>query len=128
MLIRLLLVLCFGLAPVVAWAQGHGHSHHGGQEVKIGAYEAELVVKGADVTLYLNDNKDQEVDSSKFSATAIVLAKGNQQKTVELVPGGENKLVAKIDFPVEGKFRATVTLKTASGEVGKGRYNLTTSR
>ncbi len=128
MLIRLLLVLCLGFAPAVAWAQGHGHSHHGGQEVKIGAYEAELVVKGADVTLYLNDDKDQKVDASKFTATAVVLAKGNQQKSVELVPGGENKLVARIDFPIEGKFRATVTLKMASGEVGKGRYNLTTSR
>jgi len=128
MLTRMLLVLNLSLAPAAAWGQGHGHAHHGGQEVKIGAYEAELVVKGADVTLYLNDTKDQKVDAAKFTATAVVLAKGNQQKTVELAPAGENKLAGKIDFQIEGKFRATVTLKTASGEVGKGRYNLDMSR
>ena len=128
MLTRMLLVLGLCFAPAAAWAQAHGHSHHGGQEVKIGSYEAELVVKGSDVTLYLNDAKDQKIDASKFTATAVVLAKGNQQKTVELAPAGENRLIGKIDFPIEGKFRATVTLKTASGEVGKGRYNLDMSR
>jgi hypothetical protein len=101
---------------------------NGGQEVKIGAYEAELVVKGADVTLYIHDSNDQKVDASGFTATAIVLAKGNQQKSVTLTPVGQNKLAGKIDFSVEGKFRATVTLKTASGEAGKGRYNLDVSR
>jgi nitrogen fixation protein FixH len=128
MLTRLLLVLSLCSASAAAWGQAHGHSHHGGQEVKIGAYEAELVVKGSDVTLYLNDAQDQKIDASKFTATAVVLAKGNQQKTVELAPAGENMLMGKIDFPIEGKFRATVTLKTASGEVGKGRYNLNMSR
>jgi hypothetical protein len=128
MLTRWIVVIAVGLAPAVAWAQAHGHSHRGGQEVKIGAYEAELVVKGADVTLYINDAKDQKVDASGFTATAVVLAKGNQQKSITLTPAGENQLAAKIDFPVEGKFRATVTLKTASGEVGKGRYNLDINR
>jgi hypothetical protein len=124
MSIRLLLLICLVLAPATARAQAHGHSHHGGQEVKIGSYEAELVVKGSQMVLYLNDAKDQKVDASKFTATAIVLARGNQQKSVELAPSGENKLMGTIDFPVDGKLRATITLKTSSGEVGKGRYNL----
>jgi hypothetical protein len=128
MLTRLLLVFSLCFASAAAWGQGHGHSHHGGQEVKIGAYEAELVVKGSDVTLYLNDAQDHKIDASKFTATAVVLAKGNQQKTLQLAPAGENRLLGKIDFPIEGKFRATVTLKTSSGEVGKGRYNLDMSR
>jgi nitrogen fixation protein FixH len=124
-LARLVMLVC---APAVAWAQDHGHSHHGGQEIKIGNYQAELVVKGADVALFVNDAKDQKVDASGLTATAVVLAKGNQQKTIQLVPAGENKLAAKIDFPVEGKFRATVTLKNAGGELGKGRYNLDVTR
>lgn len=128
MLARTVVALCLGLAPAFAWAQGHGHSHHGGQEVKIGTYEVELVVKGSDVSLYINDAKDQKVDASGFSATAVVLAKGNQQKSVTLMPAGDNKLAGKIDFAIEGKFRASVTLKTAAGEVGKGRYNLDVSR
>jgi hypothetical protein len=112
------------LLPTIALAQGHGHSHHGGQEVKIGKYEAELVVKGTSVTLYLNDANDKQIDSSGFSATAVILAKGNQQKTIELKPAGENKLAGAFDFQVDAKFRATVTLKSSAGEVGKGRYNL----
>jgi hypothetical protein len=127
-LTRMFLALSLCFLAAAAWAQAHGHSHHGGQEVKIGAYEAELVVKGSDVTLYLHDAKDQKIDSAQFTATAVVLAKGNQQKTMELAPAGDNKLLGKIDFPIEGKFRATVTLKTTTGEVGKGRYNLDMSR
>ncbi|TRV18644.1 MAG: hypothetical protein EWV40_16750, partial [Microcystis flos-aquae Mf_WU_F_19750830_S460] len=69
-------------------AQG-GHSHvaaNGGQIQQIGAYEAELVVKGADVMLYIVDKQEKKVDAAKFSATAVVLAADNQQKTVEMSP------------------------------------------
>ena len=128
MLTRLALALALVLGAAAAWAQEHGHSHQGGQEVKIGSYQAELVVKGSDATLFVNDANDQKIDASGFTATAVVLAKGNQQKTVQLVPAGDNKLAGKIDFAVEGKFRATVTLKNASGELGKGRYNLDPAR
>ena len=39
------------LAPAPSWAQGgHGHAHNG-QEQKIGRYEVELVVRGAEATL-----------------------------------------------------------------------------
>jgi nitrogen fixation protein FixH len=120
---RLLVLLTLLASPVLAWAQDQG-----GQEIKIGNYQAELVVKGAEMTLFVNDAKDEKIDASGLKATAVVLAKGNQQKTVELSPGGDNKLVGKVDFPVEGKFRATVTLKNASGEIGKGRYNLDMAR
>ena len=107
-------------------AQG-GHSHaasNGGQIQQIGAYEAELVVKGSDVMLYIVDKQEKKVDAAKFSATAVVLAADNQQKTVEMSPSGENRLAGKIDFPVTGKFRATVTLKSGTVEAGKGRYSL----
>ena len=128
MLTRLALALALVLGAAAAGAQEHGHSHQGGQEIKIGSYQAELVVKGSDATLFINDAKDQKIDASGFTATVVVLAKGNQQKTVQLVPVGDNKLAGKIDFAVEGKFRATVTLKNASGELGKGRYNLDPAR
>ena len=122
---RMLLVLILCSAPGLVLAQAHSHAApNGGQIQKIGTYEGELVVKGSDVTLYIVDEKEQKVDASRLSATAVVLAKGNEQKTVELKPSGDNKLTGKVDFPVEGKFRATVTLKTASGEAGKGRYSL----
>lgn len=123
--VRMLLVAALALSPALALAQAHSHgAEHGGQVQKIGSYEAELVVKGSDAMLYVLDDKEKKVDASKFSATAMVLAKGNEQKTLELKPASDNMLSGKLDFPVEGKFRATVTLKTGSTEVGKGRYNV----
>ena len=124
MILRLALAIALLAWPALAWAHDHGHSHQGGQEIKIASYQVELVVKGSDVALFVNDAQDRKIDASGFTATAVVLAKGNQQKTVELTPAGNNKLAGKIDFAFEGKFRATVTLKNASGELGKGRYNL----
>src|SRR5262245_29907324 len=127
-MMRIAFLLPFLLWPALACAQHEGHSHQGGQEVKIGNYQVELVVKGNDATLFVNDAKDEKINASGFTATAVVLAKGNQQKSVEFAPGGDNKLVGKVDFAVEGKFRATVTLKNVGGEVGKGRYNLDIAR
>ena len=117
-LLRSVVVTAALLAPVNVFGQAHQHGE------KLGAYEAQLVVKGSDMTLLVLDDKDQKVDASKFTATAVVLAKGNEQKTVELKPAGENKLAGKVDFPVEGKFRATVTLKSGGNELGKARYSL----
>lgn len=116
------------LFPTGGFAQtsgGHGHPHQGGQTQMIGPYEVELVVKGSDVTVFILDDKEQKIDASRLSGTAEVLAKGNERKSIELKPAGDNKLAAKAEFPVEGKFRATVTLRNPQGgEVGKGRYSL----
>lgn len=114
-------------APVIAVAQEHGHAHsaaHGGQVKKIGTYEAELVVKGADVQLYLLDDNDRKVDAAPFSATAVVLARSNEQKIVELKFASDNMLSGRADFPVDGKFRATLTLRSGSTETGKARYSV----
>ena len=113
------------MAPVTAQAQAHSHAApNGGQVQNIASYHAELVVRGADMALYVTDKKHRKVDAAKFSATAVVLAKDNEQKTVELNPAGDGKLAGKADFAVDGRFRATVTLKSGSTEIGKGRYNL----
>jgi hypothetical protein len=114
------------LSPTLSHAQG-GHSHaapNGGQIMNIGKYEAELVATAQEIRLYLTDDKEQKVDAAPFRATAVVLARGNQQRTVELSSAGGNLLSAKYDFPVEGKFRATITLKNKDGDVGRGRFNV----
>jgi hypothetical protein len=123
-------IFTFGLllAPAMAGAQDHGHSHRGGQEVRIGIYEVELTVAGSEMTLHVNDTSDQKVNAEGFTATAVVLAKGNQQKAVELAHAGDNRLLGKIDFATDARFRATVTLRTPKGEAGKGRYNLDVTR
>jgi hypothetical protein len=82
-LIALLVITAlFGLATVLGKAGGHSHAApNGGQIQRIGAYEGELVVRGPEVMLYVVDEKEQKVDASKLSATALVLAKGNEQKS-----------------------------------------------
>lgn len=113
------------LGPRTANAQkAHSHSANGGQVQAIGTFEAELVVKQGVVTLYVVDDQEKNVDASGFSATASVLAKGNNLQTIELKPSGDNKLSGAIGFSTDSKFRATVTLNVGGKEVGKGRYNL----
>ncbi|MGE3642870.1 MAG: hypothetical protein AB7F96_03345 [Beijerinckiaceae bacterium] len=105
----------------------NGHSHaaaNGGQIVTIGVYEVELVAKPTDVELFLTDLKDNKVEAKAFSASAVVLARSNKRRTIELVPAGGNRLSGKYDFAVEGKFRAVVSLKRNGSAVGKGRYSL----
>lgn len=117
------------LAPALTWAQGAGHGHaHSGNEVKIGRHEVELVVRGGQATLSIVDDKEQPVDAAAFGATAVVLARGNERRTLEFRPAGGNRLVAPVDFQVDGKFRATVTLRGPSGELGTGRFNVDVAR
>jgi hypothetical protein len=59
----------------MAGAQGHGHSHRGGQEVRIGIYEVELTVAGSEMTLHVNDTNDQKVNAEGFTATAVISPK-----------------------------------------------------
>jgi hypothetical protein len=123
--------LLLGLTFIVTWgvptaiAQAHSHAApNGGQLRQIGPYEVELVLRGSDVILFVVDEQEQRVDASKLSASAVVLAKGNEQKTIELAPMKDNVLSGRMDFAVDGKFRATVTLKSGAAELGKGRYNV----
>ena len=126
-------------APAAPWAYGapgsrahaqqpgRGHAHTG-QEQKIGPYEVELAVRGGDATLAISDDKEQPVDASRFSATAVALARGNERRTMEFRPAGANRLAAKVDFPFEGKFRATVTLHGPGGDFGQARFNVDPAR
>jgi hypothetical protein len=117
-----------GLPPLLGWtagtsAQGSGHAHSG-NEVKIGLHEVVLVVRGSEATLAIVDDKEQPVDASRFSAAAVVLARGNERRTLEFRPAGANRLIAPVEFPVDGKFRATVTLRGPGGDLGTGRFNV----
>jgi len=118
------------LAPILVWAvdaraQGSGHGHaHSGNEVKIGRHEVELTVRGAEATLLVRNERDQPVDSASLSASAVVLASGNERRALEFRPAGANRMVAPVDFPFYGKFRATVTLRGPSGDLGTGRFNV----
>lgn len=119
--------LSLGLYAISTSAMAQGHSHaapNGGQIQQMGAYEGELVVKGSEVMLYVVDAQEKKVNVAGFSATATVLARGNEQKTVTLAPAGDNRLLGKFDFKVDGKFRATVAMKPSTGDVVRARYSV----
>ena len=94
------LAACFAALPQLVYAQGHSHTHHGGQVQKIGRFKAELVVRGAEITLHLLDERERPVDTVGLSALATVLARGNEQRAVEMRPAGDNRLADRVDFPV----------------------------
>jgi len=111
--------------PVAVKAQGHAHT---GAEVKIGRYEVELAVRANEATLTILDSNERPIDATGFSATAVVLARGNERRNVEFRPAGANRLTAAVDFPFDGKFRATVTLRGPDGVIGNARYSVDPTR
>ncbi len=113
-----------GAAPATSWSQAAGGHAHSGSEQKIGPYEVDLTVRGSEAALIIVDDKEQPVDAARFGATAVVLARGNERRTVEFRPAGANRLTAAVDFPFDGKFRATVTLRGPNGNLGSARYNV----
>ena len=88
-------------APAATLAQGagggHGHVHSG---------------------------REQPVDAASFGATAAALARGSERRTFDFRPAVGNRLAARVDFPFDGKFRATVTLRGPGGDLGTGRSNV----
>ena len=59
---------------------------------------------------------------------AVALARGNERRTMEFRPAGANRLAARVDFPFDGKFRATVTLRGPGGDLGQARFNVDATR
>lgn len=114
--------------PAAAYAQGAAPHAHSDAEIKIGPYEVVLAVRGNQATLTLLDASERPVEAAPFSATGVALARGNERRNMEFRPAGENRLTAAVDFPFDGKFRVTVTLRGPSGVVGTGRYSIDPTR
>ena len=123
--------LMFFLSASSVVAQGDKHSHvapNGGQIVNIGKYEAELLITGKKLVLYLTDEQEKKVDPKPFIASAMVLAKGNKRNTVKLLPVGVNRLEGQYSFETDDQVRAVVTLTLNGKSVGKGRYKVQIKR
>lgn len=108
------------LLTPIAWAD---EPKHGGQIKKIGPYEAELVVKGADVELYvIKDHKPMKPTATMAASVRLFVA--NAEQSVELSPAGD-KLVGKATSVSKGSVRAMTTLTDGGREVGKAQYSVT---
>ena len=114
--------------PASLYAQAAAPHVHSDAEIKIGPYEVVLAVRGNEASLTLLDAHERPVEAAPFSATGVALARGNERRNMEFRPAGANRLTATVDFPFDGKFRVTITLRGPGGMVGTGRYNIDPTR
>lgn len=105
------LMLTLALAPVPVFAHGElPAASHGGLMQEAGEMYLELVVKGADVAVYVLDESRKPVSALQITGTATILFSGKLYK-VDLSPDQANGVQGKLPVTVTGKVVATVALK-----------------
>ena len=89
----------------------HGRPQYGGIYGEAGTFQAELVIKDTQATLYLS-NHGEPVSATGASGKLLILSADGKSE-VELKPAGANQLVATLKAkPAKGtKVVATVVLK-----------------
>lgn len=118
-----LLALAAGLAlaPVPGFSHGQPPAPaHGGSVQDAHGTWVELAVNGDQVEVYLTDEQERPVAANEVSGTASVLIDGKIYK-VQLTPGGENRLTAKLPVTGSGKMAATISLKI-HGKAASARF------
>lgn len=95
---------------------------HGGQEVEVGKYHLELVVKDRDLSLYVRDQGDKPVDAKTVKASANVLS-GKDKATVQLAPAGAEMLTGQAPFSVAKDAKIVVTFSIADAKSEQARFS-----
>ena len=99
------LVTVLLLAALCGSARAHTEEYfdnmqtaHGGQVRMAGPYHLELVVRGQEVTLYINDHADNPIATADGSAKMIIRSGRRNRAVVVLMPIGDNILRGKGEF------------------------------
>ncbi len=91
-----------------------------------GPYHVELLVRGAEVFVFLTDHGDEPVDVRGFSGRVVALS-GRERHSIELAPAGDPPHVLKGKaiggLPIKG-LRAVVRIKPPDGETDIARYRI----
>ena len=97
----------------------------GGSMRMAGIYHVELLVRGADVRVFLYDHADRPVPAAKTSVRVRFEA-GADRMTVALAPSGkaDNELAGTASKALRGSVRAVVTLQEAGGPPVDAEYAL----
>jgi hypothetical protein len=105
-------------APAVHAHATHGQPQYGGIYGEAGTFQAELVVKDAQVTIYITLHGEPVSAKGASGKLTILGADGKQE--VELKPASDNKLLAHLKSPLAkgSKVVANITLE------GKGPANV----
>lgn len=120
-LFALPLMLALALSPGAALAHGEApHAAHGGLMQEAQELWLELVVKDADVSVYVLDEARKPVPASQISGTATVLVGGKSYK-VELSPAGTNSVQGKLPVAATSQIVAVVSLKVG-GKAASARF------
>jgi len=96
---------------------------NGGKLADAGKYHLELVVKPAEIRVYVTGAKDATVDTQGAQASATVLA-GKEKSTVALAPAGGNALSGAGSFDPKKAMTVVVTLTLAKQAPVQGRFSL----
>ena len=111
MLRRTLLVTLLAIAavPVAAMAQGGAQQRpargpNGGYVVVTDGHPVEFVVNGTELTFLLSDDDGTPLATRGVSGRAVV-QQGSQTTTVQLTPAAPNRLVGKLETPLEPNAR-----------------------
>ena len=96
---------------------------NGGKLADAGKYHLELVVKPAELRVYVTGAKDAKVDAQGAEASATVLA-GKEKSTMKLVPAGGNALAGNGNFDPKAAMTVVVTLTLAKQPPVQARFSL----
>ena len=118
---RLLFALCLLLTPAFASAHGPARGPNGGQTQDLAGGHVELVARGPELVLYLFDAQNKPMPATGATATATVLAAG-QQQTVALVAGDGNALRGNGSFAAAPGLKVVVSLTLPGQRPQLGRF------
>ena len=122
---RIVLFGAFFLLPAAALGDGDlsKPGPNGGKLADAGKYHLELVVKPAEMRVYVTGAKDAKVDTQGAEANATVLA-GKEKSTLKLAPAGGNALAVNGAFNPKAAMTVVVTLTLAKQPSVQARFSL----
>ena len=117
---KLMIAAIAAALPLSAALAHEARGPNGGTVKDAGPYHMELVVKGADLSVFLTDAKDQPVNVAGATGTAIVLADRKQQ-SVALHPGG-NGLHGHGDFAGAKDLQVVVSMTLPGSKAIQAKF------
>ena len=103
-------------------AEEYEKGPNGGLMLDVAGIDAELMTSGNTVTFNIFvPNTPKPVSTKGFIAAALIVS-GNSRETLPLAPQGENSLKGDAKNPIAAGATITLTIKTAQGKAGQGKF------
>lgn len=115
--------LTLALAPA-AFAQGHGHGGkgpNGGPMQDVVGIEAELIVTGQKLTVYLYAEDGKPVPATGYTGSVLAGA-GQARQIVPLTTAAENTLTGAAGAVIPQGTQITLQLKNPAGKSGQAKF------